>query len=128
MTYGEQWLYRPQNVWLRKALFQVHLWVGIGLGIYVLLISLSGSAIVFRNEISKALSSTPKTVAITGPKLSRDQLKQVIQRTYPQYSISYIWEAKRPNEATEVWLLRGGKNKMRLFDPYTEKTSALPFP
>jgi len=95
--------------------------VGIGLGLYVLLISVSGSAIVFRNEISKTFSPTPKTVAIAGPKLSHDELKQAVQRQYPQYSVSYLWDARRPDEATEVWLLRNGKNKMRLFDPYTGK-------
>jgi uncharacterized iron-regulated membrane protein len=119
MTLGEQWKYRPQNVWLRKALFQVHLWVGIGLGIYVLLISLSGSAIVFRNEISKAFSSAPRIVPVSGTKLSHDDLKQAVRRAYPQYSVSYIWDSKRPDEATEVWILHGNKNKMRLFDPYT---------
>ena len=121
MSAGERWLRRPQTVWLRKALFQIHLWVGVGLGLYVLLISVSGSAIVFRNELSQALSPAARTVAIAGPRLSRDDLKQAIRRTYPDYSISYVWEAKRPDEATEVWLLRNGRNKMRLFDPYTGK-------
>ncbi len=120
-TLASQWLYRPQNVWLRKALFQVHLWMGIGLGLYILLISISGSAIVFRNEISKAYSAPPKIVPISGPKLTHDELKQAVERAYPQYSVSYIWDAKRPNVATEVWLLRGGDTKMRLFDPYTGK-------
>ncbi len=44
------WLHRPQQVGLRRALFQVHLWVALVLGLYVLVISLSGSAIVFRRE------------------------------------------------------------------------------
>jgi uncharacterized iron-regulated membrane protein len=119
MTWGDQWIYRPQNVWLRKVFFQVHLWIGIGLGIYVLLISLSGSAIVFRNEISKAFGSRPKRLPISGPKLSRSDLKDAARRAYPQYSVSYIWESKQANEATEIWLAHDGKTKMRLFDPYT---------
>jgi uncharacterized iron-regulated membrane protein len=117
----QQWMNRPQNIWLRRALFQVHLWVGVALGMYVMAISISGSAIVFRNEISKALSMSGRTVAISGPRLTPAALKDAIQRAYPQYSISYIWESKKPSEATEAWLLRDGKNKMRLFDPYTGK-------
>ena len=31
MTYWERWLWRPQTTWLRKAIFQLHLWSGIGL-------------------------------------------------------------------------------------------------
>ena len=46
MTFWKQWLRRPQSLWLRKAIFQIHLWTGIGLGIYVLLISVSGSAMM----------------------------------------------------------------------------------
>jgi uncharacterized iron-regulated membrane protein len=44
-----------RSVWLRRALFQVHLWVGIVIGLYVVVISLSGSAIVYRRELDRAL-------------------------------------------------------------------------
>ena len=32
MTYWQEWLRQPQSVWLRKAIFQVHMWSGIGIG------------------------------------------------------------------------------------------------
>jgi len=48
MTTWQRWVHRPQSLWVRTALFQVHLWVGIGVGLYILLISISGSAIVYR--------------------------------------------------------------------------------
>ena len=35
---------------IRKVLFQIHLWTGIGLGLYVVAICLSGSLLVFRQE------------------------------------------------------------------------------
>ena len=46
---------RPQSVWLRRALFQVHLWTGLATGLYIFIISLSGSLIVFRRELDRAL-------------------------------------------------------------------------
>jgi uncharacterized iron-regulated membrane protein len=52
-------LRQPQNLWMRRALFQIHLWAGIAAGIYVLLISASGSAVVFRAEISNAFFTGP---------------------------------------------------------------------
>ena len=125
MTFWDRWLRRPQSLWLRKAIFQIHLWTGIGLGIYVVLISVSGSAIVFRNELYGALSVGPKFVPMSGPRLSRDALKKAIHQALPQYEISYIFDSKRPNEATEVWLDRKGekhsKTRGRLFDPFTGK-------
>lgn len=50
-----RWLDRPQTVLLRKALFQVHLWLGIGTGLYVVLISVTGSAAVFRRDLARWL-------------------------------------------------------------------------
>ena len=52
MTALQQWLQHPEQFWVRKALFQIHLWVGAGVGLYVVLMSLTGSIIVFRNELS----------------------------------------------------------------------------
>ena len=49
---------------LKRAFFQVHLWIGIGIGLYVMLISVSGSAIVFRREMDRALCPGPgQTIA-----------------------------------------------------------------
>jgi len=123
MTFRDRWLRRPQGLWLRKAIFQIHLWTGIGLGLYVLLISVSGSAIVFRNELYKSLWPGPKLVPISGPRLSRDELKRAVHQAWPKYSVTYIFESKRKNEATEVWIERdgesAGKTKGRLVDPFT---------
>ncbi|HTR38851.1 MAG TPA: PepSY-associated TM helix domain-containing protein [Bryobacteraceae bacterium] len=106
-------------MWLRKAIFQVHLWTGIGLGFYVLMISISGSALVFRNELYTVLWPGPKTVMVSGPRLTRDQLRAAARRAYPRYTVNWIWESKQSNQATEIWLDRGNSRKERLFDPYT---------
>jgi len=115
----QRWLRRPQNVWLRRALFQIHLWTGVGLGLYVVLISITGSAIVFRNEVYKAASDKPRTVAVSGNRIPQEELKEVAKRAYPQHSIEFLWEGKRPTDPTEIWLRHDGARKQRLFDPYT---------
>ena len=119
MTLAQRWLRRPQNIWLRRALFQVHLWTGVALGIYIFAISITGSAIVFRNAIYKNFGAKPIIVSAKGPRLDRARLKQAVQRAYPAYSVSYIWPNKNPDQAIEVWVRRNGKYKQRLFDPYT---------
>jgi uncharacterized iron-regulated membrane protein len=113
------WLRRPKSVWLRKALFQIHLWIGIALGLYVFVISITGSAIVFRNELYNSLWPAPRIVAISGPRLTHDQLRDAARRAYPRYKLSWIWDARQPNQAIEIWLDRNGHRKERLFDPYT---------
>ena len=47
----QQWIRRPQRVPLRRIVFQVHLWSGIALGLYVFFISVTGSVLVYRNEL-----------------------------------------------------------------------------
>jgi len=119
MNSWERWLRRPKSLWLRKALFQIHLWTGIALGLYVCVISVSGSAIVFRNELYNSLWPGPRIVAISGRKLTHDELRDTARRAYPQYRVSWIWDAKQPNQAIEIWMDRQGRKKQRLFDPYT---------
>jgi uncharacterized iron-regulated membrane protein len=119
----ERWLRRPKSLWLRKALFQVHLWTGIALGLYVFVISVSGSAIVFRNELYNSLWPGPRIVAIGTHRLTHAELRDAALRAYPRYTVSWIWDARQPNQAPnqaiEIWLDRKGHKKQRLFDPYT---------
>jgi uncharacterized iron-regulated membrane protein len=45
---------RPQATWIRRALFQVHLWMGLMVAAYVCVIGVTGAALVFRPEMQKA--------------------------------------------------------------------------
>jgi uncharacterized iron-regulated membrane protein len=56
MTAWQQWLQHPERSWLRHTMFQIHLWVGAGMSTYILLMSVSGSIIVYRNELSRWFS------------------------------------------------------------------------
>jgi len=89
------------------------------LGLYVFVISVSGSAIVFRNELYKAIWPGPRMVAIGSHRLTHNELRDAARRAYPQYQLRWIWDAKQPNQAAEIWMDRKGHKKQRLFDPYT---------
>lgn len=56
MTVWQRWVRQPQELFFRKALFQIHLWTGISVGAYVWVISVSGSVVVYRNELYKTFS------------------------------------------------------------------------
>jgi uncharacterized iron-regulated membrane protein len=119
LTAWQQWIQRPQNLWLRKALFQVHLWVGIGVGLYVLLISLSGSAIVFRRQLETKFARKEAFVAVSGPRLSEDALSQRALQDYSGYKVADIFESKRLDRPVSVVLQRGKTRFERLYNPYT---------
>jgi uncharacterized iron-regulated membrane protein len=117
---------RPQGLWLRRALFQVHLWTGLAVGVYILLISLSGSAIVFRHELDRALCPKIIWVKPSGARLSDAQLLAAARRaTPPRFSALKprieVRGPRVPGAAVEVWyVLRRGSFE-RLSDPYTGK-------
>jgi uncharacterized iron-regulated membrane protein len=119
LTLWQRWLRRPQGVWLRRALFQIHLWTGIGTGLYVVLISVTGSAIVFRNEIYQTAGAKGRTIQVRGTKLPADELKKIIRQKFPDNTLSFVFEGKQPTTATEVWMEHGTARVQRLFDPYT---------
>lgn len=58
---------------VRRLMFQFHMWIGLILGILLALLGLSGSAIVYDDEIANFLNPPPVAVA-QGPALSLDAI------------------------------------------------------
>jgi uncharacterized iron-regulated membrane protein len=56
MSTWQRWLQHPENVWVRKCFFQIHLWIGAGVGLYIILMSITGSLVVYRNELERSPS------------------------------------------------------------------------
>jgi uncharacterized iron-regulated membrane protein len=106
-------------VWLRKAIFQIHLWSGIGLGLYVLLVSLTGSVLVYRNELYMAATRDPIVVSPSGPLLTDEQLKDAARRAYPGYTVDVLTRPRDPAQAVTVSLSRGTDRRNRLLNPFT---------
>jgi len=50
----QRWLQHPERLWLHKLFFQIHYAAGLGISLYVLVVSISGSIIVYRNELAPA--------------------------------------------------------------------------
>ena len=53
MSGWQQWLEQPQKMRLHNALFQIHFMVGAVAGAYMTLMSVTGSIIVYRDELSR---------------------------------------------------------------------------
>ena len=107
----------PQKTWLRRAIFQIHLWSGIAVGLYIILISLSGSAVVFRREILATLN-VPR-VAPTVQHMGEEDLRKAVMAAYPGYDIEQLTIPRRRLSPAEVTVIRGGVRKERRFNPFT---------
>ncbi|MEY4642246.1 MAG: hypothetical protein RLZZ227_2240 [Pseudomonadota bacterium] len=128
MSAGKRWLQAPQTLWFRRVLFQIHLWMGIGLGLYILVISVSGSAVVLRPQFSRWF--TPSEVASTeGSELTGTALEARIAAVYADYTVTRVVPSTRAGRATYVALANAeGEEVTRFFDQYAGADLGSTFP
>ena len=96
------------------------MWVALALGLYIVMLSLSGSIAVFRREAN--LWFVPREVPSTaGVRLTGDDLQTAVREFYSDGTVVAVRESKRPERPASVLLDRNGKRSDRLFDPYALK-------
>src|SRR4029079_659308 len=112
---------QPKKTFLRRALFQIHLWTGVAVGVYIVFISITGSAVVFRRDLNQSLLGNipAKEVAADAKHLSEADLRDAVLRQYPGYTITRVFESRRRLAPTEVTMSREGDCVQRRFNPYT---------
>jgi uncharacterized iron-regulated membrane protein len=93
--------------------------MGIGVGLYIAVISISGSAIVFRRELVRHYSRKSIAVAVLGRRMNPEELQQNAQRLYPAYQVFSVSDPKKSNLPAEIILGDSRSRISRLFDPYT---------
>jgi uncharacterized iron-regulated membrane protein len=121
MNFWQRLVKQPQSVWARKALFQIHLWTGIAASIYIVVVCVTGSALVFRPELTRAFARGPIIVTDSGTPLTEQQIKEAATRQHPGFVVSNLFKAKQRNAAAEVWLEGPNSTLHRLFNPFTGK-------
>ncbi|HEY1743092.1 MAG TPA: PepSY-associated TM helix domain-containing protein [Granulicella sp.] len=118
------WLRSPQRVFLRRAIFQVHLWSGILLAIYSVIIGLTGSALVFKEEIARTIQPGLYHVAPGPQQITLDEAVRRVQSARPGWAVFAMEDFAQPELATTV-LMRSTTAKptpnyrMVSFDPHT---------
>lgn len=103
------------------------MWIALALGAYIVVISVSGSAVVFRRELNVWL--VPRTVPSTaGARMTADDLRAAVERLYPEHAVTDVREQPRLDRPVAVALERDGELMERLFDPYTGADLGLSYP
>jgi uncharacterized iron-regulated membrane protein len=121
---------RPKPTFLRRALFQIHLWTGIAVGLYMVFISLTGSAVVFRRDLNtRMLGNILATdVAADAQKLPEADLRAAIQKQYPGYRITRLAMARRRLSPSEATLTKDGETLRERFNGFTGADMGNAFP
>jgi uncharacterized iron-regulated membrane protein len=122
----QRWIRQPQLLRSRRFLAQVHLWTGLTLGAYILLISVTGSLSVLRADFHGWVA--PRSVPVEGTRLAGDALRDAARRTYPAFEVTNLFERRRPDTPVIVTLQRDGATVDRLFDPYAGRDLGLAYP
>lgn len=107
---------------LRKTMNKLHLWLSLLAGLFICLLSLSGSALVFENEINRMLH-TDLYKATPGPAVSYDQAYQTVLHTYPKAQIQRIYSPDEfSSKGIYTFLITNQKKSLSVYvDPGTGK-------
>ncbi|HZF30781.1 MAG TPA: PepSY-associated TM helix domain-containing protein [Gammaproteobacteria bacterium] len=122
----QRWIRAPQLLTWRRVLVQLHLWIGLLVGVYVVLLSVTGSLSVIRPDINRW--SVPRSVKVEGTRLTGDELKDAVRRAYPQNEVTSVIERRRPDSPVMITVLEDGKEVDRLFDPYALRDIGMMYP
>src|SRR5262245_36529794 len=80
----------PQSVSFRRALFQVHQWIGVVAGLYILAIGLTGAALVFRIDFQRVTYPHLFTPSADGPLADPVTVMERVAAAYPDGRLSGI--------------------------------------
>ncbi len=85
-------LLSPRETAFRRVAFQIHLWGGLGIGLYVLVMSVTGAILVFQEEISASIHPEWYHVRERGkPNVTIDTLIGVVRSAFPEHRIYRIY-------------------------------------
>jgi uncharacterized iron-regulated membrane protein len=105
---------------LKRAIFKVHSYTGLITGIALLLIGLSGSVLVFNNEIDDLIYSDLQTVKPLGNKISFDSAYHIVQSKF--YDMDYIGYDNLPQKESssyQFFMMKENIQYKAFLNPYT---------
>jgi uncharacterized iron-regulated membrane protein len=128
MTSWRKWSRCPQTLWRRIA-FQIHLCMGVVLSLYVIVLSLTGSVLVYRVELTRLLDVRRPVFDPSVRSLSADELRDAAVRAFPDHAVVNVDTRMSPRDPiVEVVIARDGEHRRRAFNPYTGEDLGDRFP
>jgi len=110
MSFLRTFVHHPRKLWLRRAFFQIHLWAGVLLSLYIVMIAVTGSILVFRIELTKALlpkTLTPYAAGRTAP------IAMVLDRFRTAYPGAKLDNIQTPSPQMPTFFHTPGRRRHR---------------
>ncbi|MFT3991132.1 MAG: PepSY-associated TM helix domain-containing protein [Luteolibacter sp.] len=110
---------------MRKFIYHSHSWLGLIAGLGLLVVGITGSALVFKQEIDALVA--PELVRLpdpSKPRLSHDAFLAKIQSELPDYRVAGWGKAPKPGLSDAVYAIPLGKTEGKLM--YVDSTTGIP--
>lgn len=121
MSFLHTAVHNPRKLFLRRALFQIHLWSGILLSLYVIVIALTGSLLVFKNEL---ISTTlPAHLSVYNPAHTAT-VPAVMESFHRAYPTAHVTDLYTPWHVVPAYLLEAVTATGRQFNLVADPTTA----
>ena len=112
---------RPQQLLLRKILFQVHVWAGISVGLYLVAMSLTGSVLVFAEELERFLRPDLYGESTPQPTAAISTFLQGARAAYPDRQVTALYLPSHERNTVRVYLRKGEEILYAYLDPVTAR-------
>ncbi|MGE7690235.1 PepSY-associated TM helix domain-containing protein [Lysinibacillus sp. NPDC097214] len=122
ITFTNSYYFWKEGIYIktRRIISKIHLWLSMLAGVFIVLIGLTGSLLVFEPELNSMLH--PNLYKVTeGKKVTYQEALQVVSESYPKGQIDRVYTPSEPN-ARGVYLfrLKEGEEQQNIFvDPGT---------
>ncbi|SCY52420.1 Uncharacterized iron-regulated membrane protein [Nitrosospira sp. Nl5] len=102
----------------RRIVFNIHLYIGLAVGLFLVLIGLTGSMVVFREEIEKLMHPELLETAVRGERVPVQTVLNAVKRSYPEDKIVFIRMPRMPQE-TYLLKMNSAHDLFVYADPYS---------
>jgi uncharacterized iron-regulated membrane protein len=92
---------------MRRFFLVLHRWLGLTIGLIIAWLGVTGSSLIFRNELEAKLYPELFRVQPHGQALSYGTVTAGVAKKYPNHKISLIFTAQAPEDTHEFWLDKG---------------------
>ena len=105
---------------MRRVLFGIHRWVGLVAGIYVLIVSITGAALVFRIDLQRA-SHPHLFTASKGPLADPVTIMESVARAFPDHRLSGVDAPTTTRPTYLAYVTSAATFKTVLVDPVSAR-------
>jgi uncharacterized iron-regulated membrane protein len=117
-------VHRPRQMFLRRACFQVHLWAGVIVALYICAIGISGSILVFKDELMPRPRLSGSGFAVPCTPASLVAALNAAQRQLPDYAAVLATCPTAANPFYQVNLKPANLPAITLYiDPTTDRVA-----